>query len=120
MGGMGGMGMGGMGMGGMGMGGAGGMGDAYEQCIMEAGNDACGMCICGNCLMQASACQADVGCSEITKCALEKMCTGADCLDPAVCGMVIDMYGGAFGPSGMKAIALGQCIQTNCQMDCTM
>jgi len=105
------------GMGGMGgMGGAGGGGADLQECLNQVGNDPCGQCACNKCLNEAAACEMDEGCKAISKCVQESMCSGINCLGP--CGDTINMYGGVGGPSASKAIAFGQCMQNNCQMEC--
>ncbi len=92
-------------------------GDPVEQCKMMADPmTECSDCVCENCLMELQECEADEGCTAIRMCAEETGCTGLDCLD--VCGDVIDMYGGAFGPSGMKGLAVSMCLMGSCANQC--
>ena len=92
-------------------------GDPVDQCKMMADPmTPCSDCVCENCLEQLQACEADEGCTAIRMCAEETGCTGLDCLD--VCGDVIDMYGGAFGPSGMKGLAVSMCLMSSCANEC--
>jgi hypothetical protein len=116
-GGAGGTGMGGAGgAGGAGMGGAGGGSADVEECLKQAGNDACAQCACNNCIEELKKCEDDEGCKAIRQCAQDNMCSGFGCLQP--CGDTINMYGGVGGPSAMLALELSQCVDMNCQQQC--
>lgn len=92
-------------------------GDPLDQCLEQVNpGDPCGVCACNECLEELQACNEDAGCTAIRECAQEAGCGGIDCLGP--CGDIIQMNGGPFGPSGMKAQAIGTCVDMQCANDC--
>ena len=91
--------------------------DPLMQCLDSVNpGDPCGECACTECLEELQICAEDAGCQAIRDCAQESGCGGIDCLGP--CGTVIQMNGGPFGPAGMKAQAIGTCVDTQCQGQC--
>lgn len=93
-------------------GGTTGSGDPILDGCLDLAVDACEQCGCNLCLDPLYACQQDPGCVAMRDCAKQAGCAGADCLEP--CGAVIDMYGGAFGDSANRALALSDCLEGAC------
>lgn len=89
-----------------------GSGDPVLDACLEIAVNECETCACELCLDPLYACQQDPGCVAMRDCAEQTGCAGVDCLEP--CGAVIDMYGGAFGSSGMLALALSDCLTASC------
>lgn len=78
-------------------------------------------CTCDSCSPQFLDCNTSVGCKAIIDCALEKGCRGIACADPAMCGTVINQYGGT-GTGGIEtqmALSLSDCVVTaKCPLTC--
>ncbi len=81
----------------VGTGGTGGSGGS-AQCAL-AFQDACGQCLCNNCLPQLQQCLGDFGCLAIISCIEETGCEGGACYSPMNCKGVIDTFGGINGQS---------------------
>jgi hypothetical protein len=87
-----------------GAGGSGGIGECLNQFP-----GACGQCLCTSCFSELGSCIADFGCPVILQCIDQTGCSGIGCYQPNTCQGVIDSFGGPFGPSTQKAVALAFC-----------
>jgi len=92
-------------------------------CLAQASQDAglCAECPCVNCIAELSACNSDEGCTEMLACKQQTGCSGTDCLEPDVCGGLLDKYpGGVLSYAAQLTNAFFECLRLSCYDVCAL